>query len=301
MSAPTPGDLATGGGTRSGPGSVSLRPAGPSQRRTRNPSLVIGGAIVATVVLVALVSLVWTPDNPLAVDPAVRLAGPSGAHLLGTDEYGRDVLSRLMAGSQVTLYVGTLSVLIAVGVGVPAGLLAAQRGGVVGQLVLRLADIVYGFPALLAAIVLAAALGASKSTVTLAVGIAYIPVLVRVTRSNALVVLGSDYVLAARAYGRRPLAILRRHVLPGIATTLIAQMSLLFSLAVLAEAALDYLGLGTTAPTPSWGTMLQDGQNYLGSDVLLTVWPSVAIFLCVLGFSLLGEGVADRRHDRGRH
>jgi peptide/nickel transport system permease protein len=276
---------------------ADLPPDGPVRHPPRNASLVVGGTIAAAVVLAALVSLVWTPDNPLAVDPALRLAGPSATHLLGTDEYGRDVLSRLMAGSQVTMYVGTLTVLIAVGIGLPAGLVAAQRGGIVGQVVLRLADLVYGFPALLTAIVLAAAIGASTSTVALALGIAYVPVITRVTRSTALVVLGSDYVLAARAYGRRPLAILRRHVLPGIATTLVAQMSLLFSLAVLAEAALDYLGLGTTAPTPSWGAMLQDGQSYLGSDVLLTVWPSLAIFLCVLGFSLLADGVADRRHD----
>jgi peptide/nickel transport system permease protein len=266
----------------------------------RNPSLMIGGAIVAAVVVVAVVSLVWTPYDPLAVDPADRLAGPGAAHLLGTDEYGRDVCSRLMAGSRVTIYVGGLSVLLATVVGVPAGLLAAQRGGAAGQVVLRVADILYGFPALLAAIVLAAALGASKTTVTLAIGIAYIPVFVRVTRSNALVVLGSGYVLAARAYGRRPLAVIRRHVLPNITTTVIAQMSLLFSLAVLAEAALDYLNLGTTPPAASWGSMLLDGQNHLGDDVALVVWPSLAIFVCVLGFSLLGEGLAEARDARVR-
>lgn len=283
--------------------SATAKAAGDASRRRawlRNPNIAIGGGIVAVIVVVALVSLFWTPYNPLAVDPAVRLAGPSAAHLLGTDEYGRDVLSRLMAGTQVTLYVGGLSVLIAVVVGVPAGLLAAQRGGAAGQVVLRLADILYGFPALLAAIVLAAAIGASQTTVTLAVGLAYIPVFIRVTRSNALVVLRSEYVLAARAYGRRPLAIVRRHVLPNIATTMIAQMSLLFSLAVLAEAALDYLGLGTVAPAASWGTMLQEGQNYLGNDALLTIWPSLAIFICVLGFSLVGEGLTELRDARSR-
>jgi peptide/nickel transport system permease protein len=272
----------------------------PGRRWYRNPSLMIGGTIVAIVVVVAIVSLVWTPYDPLAVDPADHLAGPGPAHLLGTDEYGRDVLSRLMAGSRVTIYVGGLSVLLATVVGVPAGLLAAQRRGVAGQVVLRVADILYGFPALLAAIVLAAALGASKTTVTLAIGIAYIPVFVRVTRSNALVILGSGYVLAARAYGRRPLAVIRRHVLPNITTTIIAQMSLLFSLAVLAEAALDYLSLGTTPPAASWGSMLLDGQNHLGSDVPLVVWPSLAIFICVLGFSLLGEGLAEERDARIR-
>ena len=270
------------------------------RRWSRNPSSVIGGIIVAVIILLALLSLAWTPYNPLSIDPAHTLAGSSATHLLGTDEYGRDVLSRLMAGSQVTLFVGTLSVLVAAGIGIPTGLLAAQRGGAVGQLVLRLTDILYGFPALLAAVVLAAGFGASKITVVLAIGISNIPVFIRVTRSNALVVLRSEYVLAARAYGRRPYAIMRRHVLPNIATMIIAQMSLLFSLAVLAEAALDFLGLGTAAPAASWGTMLQSSQNYLGSNPLLTVWPSLVIIVCVLGFSLLGDGIGELHDVRSR-
>ncbi len=269
------------------------------RRWLHNPSALIGSIIVVLVVASALVSLVWTPYSPLAVDPSHALSGPSLRHLLGTDEYGRDVFSRLMASSQVALFVGVLSVLIATAVGIPAGLLAAERRGATGQVVLRLADILYGFPALLAAVVLAAAFGASKSTVVLAIGISYIPVFVRVTRSNALVVLNSEYVLAARAYGRRPLAIMRRHVIPNIMTTIIAQMSLLFSLAVLAETALDFLGLGTAPPAASWGTMLQSSQNYLGNDPLLTVWPSVAIVLCVLGFSLFGDGISELRDVRG--
>jgi len=268
------------------------------RRWARNPSAAAGGALVGLIVAVALVSLVWTPYPPLAVDPSHSLAGPSWSHPLGTDQYGRDVLSRLMAGSRVSLYAGVVSVLVATVAGVPAGLLAAQWGGVPAQVVLRLSDVLYAFPALLAAIVLSAALGSSTTTAMLAIGIAFVPVLVRVTRSNALVVLGSDYVLAARAYGRRPLAILRRHVLPNIATTLIAQMSLLFSLAILAEAGLDYLGLGTTPPTASWGDMIQTAQNYLSQDPLLSVWPGTAIFLAVLGFSLLGEGTAELRNAR---
>ena len=277
---------------------ASARPRAGLRRWARNPSTVVGGTLVGLVVLTALVSLVWTPYPPLAVDPSHTLARPSWAHLFGTDEYGRDVLSRVMAGSRISLYAGVVSVLIATAVGVPAGLLAAERGGAPAQLVLRLSDILYAFPALLAAITLSAALGASTTTAMLAIGIAFIPVFVRVTRSNALVVLGSDFVLAARAYGRRPLAILRRHVLPNIATTLIAQMSLLFSLAILAEAGLDYLGLGTTPPTASWGNMIETGQTYLSQDPLLSVWPGIAIFVAVLGFTLLGEGIAELRNAR---
>lgn len=270
------------------------------RRWRRNPSAMVGGVIVVVVVAVALLSLVWTPYGPLAVDPSHALAGVSWRHLLGTDEYGRDELSRLMAGCRVALTVGGLSVLVSTLVGVPLGLLSAQRRGVTSQVILRVADVLYGFPALLAAVIFAAAFGASTETVILAIGIAYIPVFVRVTRSNALVVLRSEYVLAARAYGRRPLAITRRHVLPGIASTIIAQMSLLFSLAILAEAGLDFLGLGTSPPTASWGTMLQSSQNYLSSDVSLTVWPSLAIIVCVLGFSLLGDGIGELRRVEDR-
>lgn len=265
-----------------------------------NPSVVVGGTLVGLTVLAALVSLVWTPSDPLGVDPAHALAGGSWAHLLGTDQYGRDVLSRIMAGARVALYAGVVSVGVASLLGIPAGLLAALRGGAVGRAVLGVFDVVYAFPALLAAITLAAALGASTTTAMLAIGVAFAPVFVRVTRATALGVLSSEYVLAARAYGRRPLAILRRHVLPNIATTIIAQMSLLFALAILAESGLDYLGLGTTPPTASWGNMIQSAQDYLSRDPLLSVWPGVAIFLAVLGFSLLGEGIAEVRTARVR-
>ena len=268
------------------------------QRWRRSPNLVIGGSIVGIIVLVAIVSLFWTPYNPLAVDTAHVLAGPSMHHWLGTDEYGRDLLSRLMAGSQVAMFVGALSVVFATVIGVPAGLLSAQRGGVTSHLVLRFADILYGFPVLLAAVVLVAGFGASTIIVVWAIGIAYIPIFIRVTRSNALVVLRSEYVMAARSYGRRPLAIMRRHVVPNIASTMIAQMSLLFALAIIAEAGLDFLGLGTSPPTASWGTMLQESQNYLSSDSFLILLPSFAIIVCVLGFSLLGDGIGELRDAR---
>jgi peptide/nickel transport system permease protein len=257
------------------------------------PSLIIGGTIVALIVLAALVSLVWTPYSPLAVNPQHAMLGPSASHLLGTDEYGRDVFSRLMAGSRITIYAGVVSVCIAALVGIPAGLLAAERGGIIGEVVLRISDLIYGFPALLAAITLAAAFGASTTVAMIAIGIAYIPVFARVARGSALTVLSSNYVLAARAYVRRPLAIVRRHVLPNIAPMLIVQASLLFSLAILAEAALDYLGLGTPPPTASWGQMIDDAQKYLYESPWLAVWPGIAIFLAVLGFNLLGDGLGE--------
>jgi peptide/nickel transport system permease protein len=256
-------------------------------------SLVVGGALVALIVIAALVSLVWTPYDPALVRPDDALAGMSSHHLLGADQYGTDVLSQLMAGARTTLLVGVVAIGIAALVGVPLGALAAQRGGVVDELAMRASDIVYAFPAVLVAIILAAAYGGSTLTGMAAIGIAYIPVFARLTRASALEVLQSDYVLAARAYGRRPLAILWRHVLPNIASILIVQATVLFAVAILAEAALSYLGLGAPPPTSSWGRMLNDSQTYIASDIELALWPGLAIALAVLGFSLLGDGLRD--------
>lgn len=271
-------------------------------RWRHSPSAIVGSLISAAVIVIAIVSLVWTPYNPLAINMAATFARPSAQHLFGTDQYGRDVLSRLMSGTDVTLYAGVLSVLAAGAIGIPAGLYAAQRGGVPGQLVLRLADLVYAFPALLVAVVLATDFGGSTLTVMGAVALAFVPVFARVTRSGALGVLSLEYVSAARACGVSRMRILRRHVLPNIAPLLITQMTVLLSVAVLADAALTYLGLGAPPPAASWGLMLEEAQRYMGTDPLLSVWPAVTIALCVLGFNLLGDGLRDvfdpRRHDR---
>lgn len=260
----------------------------------QNPSVVVGTFVSGAVILLALVSLVWTPYDPLGI-PVVQHAfsSPSGSHLFGTDQYGRDVLSRLMAGTQTTLYGGIVSVLIAGAVGIPAGLYAAQRGGIRGDIVMRAADLMFAFPALLIAMILAADFGGSTLTAMIAIGVAYIPIFSRVTRSAALQVLNTEYILAARASGGTRRAILHRHVLPNIVSTIIVQMTLLFSLAVLAEAALTYLGLGTAPPTPSWGHMLQTAQNDLYKDPLLAVWPGLMIAVTVLGFNLLGDGLRE--------
>ena len=267
---------------------------GPFRRLvSRSPSAVFGGLVVGGILLVALVAVFWTPYGPLTVSTGKELLPPSGTHLMGTDQYGRDVLSRLMSGTDLTLLSSVGAVLIAGLVGVPAGLLAASRRGVVGEVIMRLADLVYSFPALLAAITLVAAFGASTVTATVAIGVASIPSFARVTRSAALPVLASEYVQAARAYGRSPLAILRRHVLPNVAPFIIVQVSLLLSVTVLAVAALSYLGLGTPPPTATWGGMLENAQSYLYQDPLLAVWPGLAIAVSVLGFNALGDGLRD--------
>lgn len=274
-------------------GAPTLRKNGVTSRLLRNPSALIGASVIVIVVAAALLSLVWTPGNPIVQSLNDALRGPSTVHLLGTDEFGRDELSRLMAGARVSLYAGIVAVIVASVLGVSAGLLGAVFGGITDEVVMRTADILFAFPALLAAVILVTVLGPSTTTAMVAIGLASVPYFARVTRSAALGVLATEFVLASRTYGRSRLAIVRRHVLPNIMSLLIVQTTLLFSIAILADAGLSYLGLGTPPPASSWGLMLQDGQNYLSSDGLLALWPALAIAITVLGFNLFGEGLRD--------
>lgn len=254
----------------------------------------VGLVLVTLTLLTALVSLLWTPYDPTYADAAARLQGPGAEHLLGTDRYGRDTLSRIMAGAQITVFVGLVAVGISALVGVPLGMLAGmRRGGVVDALVGRTNDLLLAFPALLTAIMAGAVFGASTLTAMVAIGIAGIPAFARLTRSGTLQVINHDYISAARISRVPGLVIAVRHVLPNILGLIIVQASVAFALAILAEAGLSYLGLGTPPPTPSWGRMLQDSQTMLGTDPLLAVFPGVAIALTVLGFNLLGDGLRD--------
>lgn len=257
-------------------------------------NLVIGAVLVGLIVLAALVSFLWTPFDPTQVDAALRLQGPSGAHWLGTDRFGRDLVSQLMVGARTTLYVGVVAVGVAAVVGTPLGVSAAAGPRWLGEIVLRANDIVLAFPALLLAIMFGAAFGASTLTAMIAIGIATVPSFARLARATALQVLNTEYVLAARSAGRTGLAISVRHVLPNIAGLVIVQCSVSFGIAVLAEAALSYLGLGTQPPTPSWGRMLQESQELLAVQPRLLIVPGVAIAVAVLGFTLLGDGLRDR-------
>lgn len=259
----------------------------------KRASLWVGAALVAGVVVTALLAAAWTPFDPVRVVPEAVLRKPGWPHLLGTDNFGIDLLSRLMAGARVTLLVGVIAVGIAAVVGVPLGLLAGMTRSWVGELVMRAADVLYAFPALLLAILFAAAFGGSTWTAMSAIGIATIPAFVRVARAGTLGVMSADYVTAARAAGTRPLAVAGRHVLPNIAPLVGVQASVSFGIAILAEAALSYLGLGTPPPTPTWGRMLREAQTYLFTDPLQALWPGLAIALAVLGFNLLGDGLRD--------
>ena len=244
--------------------------------------------------LAALVSVVWTPYDPLLAIPAERLAGSSAEHLLGTDRFGRDVLSRLLVGAQITLFVGIIAVAISAVIGVPLGIAAGMRQGrFLDSLVMRSADLLLAFPALLLAIIAGAVWGPSTLTAMIAIGVAGIPSFARVARSGTLQVMSQDFIAAARVSKVSEFQIAYRHVFPNISGLVIVQSSVYFALAILAEAALSYLGLGTAPPAASWGRMLQDAQSLLAVNPTLTLWPGLAIALTVLGFNLLGDGLRD--------
>jgi peptide/nickel transport system permease protein len=260
-----------------------------------NPLLIVGGVIVAVIALAALVSFVWTPYSTLYTDTDNLAVGPGiGGHLLGTDLRGRDIASWLMAGSRTTLYVGIVAVGIATVVGTPLGILAGMVRPAVSEFVMRITDIWLAFPALLMALIFATVFGASITSAMVAIGVASVPAFVRVVRAGTIRVMKTDYVLAARVAGRRGPAIAVKHVLPNIAGLVIVQCSVSYAIAILAEAALSYLGLGAGPTTASWGRMLYEGQSVITIHPMLVVWPGVAIGLAVLGFNLLGDGLRDR-------
>jgi len=275
---------------------LDLQPAAPQERRGRqlNPSLVVGGLLVCLVLGMAVVSFFWTPNDPTLVNAAARLRTPSAEYWFGTDKFGRDVFSQILVGSRTTLFVGFVAVGVAGLVGVPLGIVAGMTPRWLGELLMRGNDLLLAFPALLLAIMFAAVYGASTLVAMVAIGIATIPSFARLIRSGTLQVMETEYVLAARAAGRNPFAIGVRHVLPNVSSLLTVQASVGFAIAVLAEAALSFLGFGTPPPTPSWGRMLQESQELLFSAPRLAIFPGVAIAVAVLGFNLLGDGLRDR-------
>jgi peptide/nickel transport system permease protein len=258
-----------------------------------HPSFAAGAALVLLLAAAALLSLAWSPYPPAEIDIAHKLAPPSGAHWLGTDSLGRDIASQLLVGSQNSIVVGVVAVGIGLGFGVALGCLAAARRGWAEEVVMRAADFTFAFPALLTAIMLTAIYGPGLATSIVAIGVFNIPVFARLARAAAHTVWSRDYVLAARAAGKGAWRITTDHVLPNIANVLIVQATIQFALAILAEAALSYLGLGTQPPQPSWGRMLNEAQTMMFEAPLLAVYPGVAIALSVLGLNLLGDGLRD--------
>ncbi|EER61101.1 binding-protein-dependent transport systems inner membrane component [Acidovorax delafieldii 2AN] len=263
------------------------------RRALGHRSFVTGAVLVALLLAAAALSLAWTPWSPYEMDLSSKLQPPTAQHWLGTDAFGRDVASLLLAGARNSLLVGVIAVGIGMGVGVGLGLLASARRGWVEEAIMRLADFTFAFPAILSAIMMTAVFGAGIVNSIIAIGIFNIPTFARVTRASANAVWSREFILAARACGKGSVRISLEHVLPNIASVLIVQATVQFAIAILAEAALSYLGLGTQPPEPSWGRMLSDAQTLMFQAPLLAVWPGMAIALAVLGLNLLGDGLRD--------
>ena len=274
-------------------GQFGSKSAGWVSRSLRHPSFVVGAVLSLLLLLAALVSLVWTPWSPYEIDMAAKLQSPSASHWLGTDPFGRDVASLLLVGARNSILVGVIAVSIGLVLGAGLGLLAAARRGWVEEIIMRLSDFTLAFPAILSAIMMTAVFGAGIVNAIIAIGLFNIPNFARITRASANAVWAREFVLAARACGKGPLRITLDHILPNIASILMVQTTIRFAIAILAEAALSYLGLGTQPPNPSWGRMLAEAQTLLFQAPLLAVFPGLAIVLAVLGLNLLGDGLRD--------
>jgi len=256
--------------------------------------LVVGAAISLIFVLAALVSLFWAPHDVTGVSIANRLRPPSASFLLGTDHFGRDTFSMLMVGARTSIAVALVAVGIGIVVGVPLGLAAAARKGRwLDELIMRGNDLIFAFPSLVIAILITAVFGPSAVNAIIAIGIFNIPVFARVARGGALSIWTLDYVLAARVAGKNAARISFEHILPNIANLLIVQGTIQFSLGILAEAGLSYVGLGAQPPTPSWGRMLTEAQTMIYTTPRLAILPGMAIVLMVLGLNLMGDGLRD--------
>ncbi len=262
--------------------------------RKGDASLIIGAVLTLTLLAAALLSLVWLPYPMDYMDIPARLAPPGLTHPFGTDAYGRDTFSLVVAGSRTALLVGLGACGLGMGAGVALGLTAAARPGWLDVLLARTGDIVFAFPALLTAVLFAAAIGPGAGAAVAAIGIFNVPVFARLTRSAALRIWALDFVLTARAAGKGPVAVSVEHVLPNIAGLLLGQAAIQTSLAILAEAGLSYIGLGVQPPAASWGRMMAEAQTMVGLAPWLAIFPGLALMLTVLGLNLLAEGLRAR-------
>jgi peptide/nickel transport system permease protein len=269
-------------------------PAGRAlQNLFERPSAVIGLAIIVIFAGLAVFAPFIAPYDPLKTSWSLVRKAPSAAHWFGTDELGRDILSRVIFGTRASLSAGVISVSIAVAIGVPLGLLAGYRGGFVDALISRITDAMLACPALILAIALAAFLGPSLGNAMIAIGITATPIFIRLTRGQAINVKVENYIEAAEAIGNSSLRIALRHVLPNVVPALLVQITLSIAGAIIAEAALSFLGLGQQPPAPSWGSMLNSAQRFLVAAPWMALWPGLSIFLIVMSFNLLGDGLRD--------
>jgi peptide/nickel transport system permease protein len=263
------------------------------QRLLHRPAAAVGLVVIVAFVVIALCAPWIAPYDPIATSFATVRKAPSAAHWFGTDEIGRDVLSRVVFGARASLLAGVVSVLISLSIGVPAGLIAGYAGGTTDMLISRITDALLACPFLILAIALAAFLGPSLSNAMIAIGISATPVFIRLTRGTTLAIKAEDFILAARAIGNAPWRVAIRHVLPNIVPPLLVQATLAIAAAVIAEASLSFLGLGQQPPQPSWGSMLNTAKNYVDNAPWMAIWPGLSIFLLVLSFNLVGDGLRD--------
>ncbi len=270
------------------------------RRLRRRRGAMLGGVVVLLFVAMALLAPWLSPYDPIATSWTAIRKAPSAAHWFGTDEIGRDVLSRVIWGTQASLLAGVVSVSIALLIGVPIGLAAGFLGGWVDSVISRITDAFLACPFLILAIALAAFLGPSLQNAMIAIGISAAPIFVRLTRAQVINLLVEDYIEAARAVGNPPWRIALRHVLPNITAPVMVQATLAIASAVIAEASLSFLGLGQQPPAPSWGSMLNTAKNYVDNAPWMAIWPGMSIFVLVLSFNLLGDGLRDALDPRQR-
>src|SRR6185437_12358925 len=263
------------------------------RRLFRRKGAVVGLLVISSFILLALFAPLVAPYDPIATSWTLVRKPPSALHWFGTDELGRDVLVRVVYGARASLLAGGISVGIALTIGVPLGLISGYRGGFIDALISRITDAMLACPFLILAIALAAFLGPSLRNAMIAIGISATPVFVRLTRGTTLAVKAEEFVLAARAIGNAPWRIALRHVLPNIVPPLLVQATLAIAAAVIAEASLSFLGLGQQPPQPSWGSMLNTAKNYIDNAPWMAIWPGLSIFLLVLSFNLVGDGLRD--------
>ena len=269
-------------------------------RLRRRPSALIGLGVVIAFILMAIFAPYISPQDPIATSWVAIRKAPSAAHWFGTDEIGRDVLSRVIWGTQASLMAGVISVSISLLIGVPIGLLAGFVGGAVDAIISRITDAFLACPFLILAIALAAFLGPSLTNAMVAIGISAAPIFVRLTRGQVIQIKVEDYVEAARSVGNPPWRIALVHILPNILPPLLVQATLAIAAAVIAEASLSFLGLGQQPPAPSWGSMLNTAKNYIEQAPWMAIWPGISIFLLVLSFNLFGDGLRDALDPRQR-
>lgn len=263
------------------------------KKMKRNKSALAGLIIVVFFAVLAIAAPILPIADPVATSWSAIRKAPSAAHWLGTDDLGRDILSRMIYGARASLMAGVVSVMIAVVIGVPFGLISGYFGGWVDMVISRITEALLAMPFLIMAIALAAFLGPSLTNAMIAIGLSAMPIFVRLTRGQVLAVKMEDYVEGARSIGLNHIDIMIRYILPNVFAPIIVQATLTVATAIIAEASLSFLGLGQQAPAPSWGSMLNTAKNFLSQAPWMTMWPGIAIFLVVIGFNLLGDGLRD--------